>query len=303
MLRYCLSAMALKAFSSSHLTKRMYRGLGNTLGSKKRAVGQMPAFYLDRVNRMLRIAKNYGVPKNGDRLVELGTGWLHWEAITARLFFDVSGVLFDVWDNRQINGLKNYLKQLDNSLDKLDVDNAQRISAHRLISRVMEITDYQDLYNLLGFEYVLDHSGSLNQFATGSFDIAVSAGVMEHIYAKDAPEFVVGIANLLKPGGYSIHSINIRDHLFQYDNSVSRKQYLRYPHWVWRLCFENDVQYINRIQRSEWLELFKRAGLVLAEEEVEVEDLSGLKVATVYQKYEGNDLGCGGLELVHRKPV
>ncbi len=301
MLRYCLSAMALKAFSCSHLTKRMYRRLGNTVGSKKRAAGQMPTFYLDRVNRTLRIARSYGIPKNGHRLIELGTGWLHWEAVTARLFFDVGGVLFDVWDNRQINGLKNYIEQLDKSLDKLDVDGAQRDRAHKLISEIREVDDYQDLYNLLGFEYVLDPSGRLNLFEDGSFDVAVSAGVMEHIRAEDASDFVHGVARLLRPGGYSIHSINIRDHLYQYDRSVSRKQYLHYPHWVWSLCFENDVQYINRLQRSEWLGLFRNAGFALVEEEVEMEDLSGLKVAAAYQKCGEDDLRCGGLDLVHRK--
>src|SRR5712691_4249305 len=117
MIKYCLSAMVLKAFSSSPLTKRIYRRLGNTLGSKKRAAGRMPIYYLHRVNRMLRIAKKYGVPKDGDRMIELGTGWLHWEAATKKLFFNVSGILFDVWDNRQIQGLKNYIGQLDKCLD------------------------------------------------------------------------------------------------------------------------------------------------------------------------------------------
>jgi predicted SAM-dependent methyltransferase len=252
---------------------------------------------------MLRLAKSYGVPKNGDRLIELGTGWLHWEAITTRLFFDVHGILFDVWDNRQFNGLKNYMEQLDNSLDKLDADDAQRTFARKVISRIKDIKNYQDLYNLLGFEYVLDHTGSLNAFEKESFDVALSAGVLEHIYAKDASNYVDGIATLLKPRGYSIQSINIRDHLRQYDTSESPKQYLHYPPWIWKLCFENDVQYINKIQRSEWLELFSKAGLVLVEEEVEMEDLSDLKVSPFYEKYGEKDLRCGGLDLVHRKPV
>jgi predicted SAM-dependent methyltransferase len=279
----------------------MYRQLGNTVGSKKRVAGQMPTFYLDRINRTLRVAHSCGAPKNGDRLIELGTGWLHWEAVTARLFFDVGGVLFDVWDNRQINGLKNYLQQLDKSLDKLNIDASQRDRAHKLICQIREVDDYPDLYALLGFEYVIDPTGRLNLFEDGSFDVAVSAGVMEHIYAEDVPDFVRGIARLLRPGGYSINSINIRDHLYQYDRSVSIKQYLQYPPWVWSLCFENDVQYINRLQRSEWLRLFKTAGFALVEEEVEIEDLSGLKVAAAFQKYGEDDLRCGGLDFVHCK--
>ena len=63
----------------------------------------------DRVKRMLRLQKNYNIVHHGDRILELGTGWLHWEALTLRLFYDIEAVLFDVWDNRQLGGLKNYL--------------------------------------------------------------------------------------------------------------------------------------------------------------------------------------------------
>jgi SAM-dependent methyltransferase len=301
MVNYYLYAAALKGFSFSSVTKRIYRDLGNTLGGKKRAEGPMPAFYLDRINRMLRIARVYSFPKHGDKLIEIGTGWLHWEAVTMRLFFDVSGILFDVWDNRQINGLKNYMRQLGDSLDRIEVEYPARVRAQKLIMAILDIEQYDDLYKLLGFEYVLNPSGGLASFAGGSFDIAISAGVLEHIYAKDAPSFIDGVAALLKPGGFSCHSINIRDHLYQYDHSASSKQYLHYTDWVWKLCFQNDVQYINRIQRSEWLNLFKSAGLDLLEERVEMEELGGLTVASLYHRYSVSDLGCGGLDLVHRK--
>ena len=95
MLKYFAAAFALKAFSCSDLTRRMYRTVGNSLCSRKRVLGRMPAYYLDRVTRMLRIAADFGVMKNGDRLIELGTGWLHWEAVTARLFFDVGLIPYD----------------------------------------------------------------------------------------------------------------------------------------------------------------------------------------------------------------
>jgi SAM-dependent methyltransferase len=303
MFKYCLTAMALKGFSASPLTRRMYRSLGNNFGAKKRASTPMPAYYIERINRMLRIARSYGAPKDGTRLIELGTGWCHWEAITTKLFFDIEATLYDVWDNRQISALKNYLGQLDSSLDKLEISNEQRASAHNTIAAIREATDYEAIYSLLGFHYVLDHEGKLNQLAKESFDLVVSAGVLEHISAQDAPQFVDAIGALLKPGGFSVHSINIRDHLYLYDGTVSPKQYLQYSNRFWSLCFENGVQYINRIQRSKWLELFRKAGLTLLEEQVEQEDLSGLKIATEYRKYDTEDLRCGGLQLVHHKPA
>jgi predicted SAM-dependent methyltransferase len=302
MLRYCAAATALKAFSCSNPTKKLYRALGNTFGTKKRSVYQMPSYYFNRVNETLRLTREYTILKDGYRLLELGTGWLHWEAITSRLFFSIDGILCDVWDNRQIEGLKNYLSQLDKMLDKTTADNTQRVSAHRLISQILEVDKYQDIYELLGFEYVIDPEGILRLFEDESFDLVISRGVMEHVSAKDTSEFVSGIARVLKPGGYSVHSINIRDHLYQYDNAVSQKQYLQYSDWVWRAFFQNDVQYINRIQRSDWLALFKKVGLMLVEENVEEVDLSGVRVAKAYQqRYDKDDLRCGGLAIVHSK--
>lgn len=69
------------------------------------------------------------------------------------------------------------------------------------------------------------------------------------------------------------------------------------------MCFENDVQYINRIQRSDWLKLFEKADLLLVEEEVEPKNVSRVKVANIYQKYEEYDLRCGGLKIVYHKPL
>lgn len=305
MVKYILTAIGLKASSCSKVSKRAYRALGNSLGSKKRAVEKMPSYYVARVNNMLRLAKKFGVPKDGDKLLEIGTGWLHWEAITAKLFFNIHGTLFDVWDNRQILGLNNYLRQLDEMLDKLDADHKQRASAHKLISQIISNSEYDEIYKLLDLKYVLgSKEGGLKLLEKESFDIIVSAGVLEHIYREDAPEVCNSIADLLKPGGYSVHSINMRDHLYAYDKSASVKQYLRYPDWVWRLFFENDVQYINRIQRSDWLRLFQKAGLDVIEQEVECEDLGEVKVSQSYQeKYSDNDLKCCGLKILHRKPI
>ena len=302
MFRYVLSASILKLFSFTASTKYFYRILGNTVGARKRANGVLPKYYLERVDRMLSLHRRYGVPKNGDKILELGTGWLHWEAITSRLFFDVQVVLFDVWDNRQISGIRNYIKQLDDALYMFDINNEQRGRAHKLITEIKNIKEYDDLYKLLGFKYVLDPSGLFGKLDGNSFDVVVSAGVMEHIPKKMVSGFVQGISNVLKPGGYSLHSINLRDHLYAYDRTVSVKHYMKYSDSVWKRFFENEVQYINRIQRPEWLEVFQNTGLVKVEEEIDTEDISGLHLEKSYRMLEEFDQRCGGLRLLHRKP-
>jgi SAM-dependent methyltransferase len=302
MLKYVLTAASLKAFSCCGPARRLYRGLGNLAGGRMRTKRNVPEFYFERVNRMLQLNREHGFPKNGDRLLELGTGWLHWEALTSRLFFDIEAVLFDVWDNRQMSGLKHYLSQLDSRLDRLDATPAQKSRAHSIIAAIQKAASFEEMYKLLGFTYIVEESGKLDKLPPASFDVVVSAGVFEHIYAEIVPGFVQGIAATLRPGGYSFHSINIRDHLYLYDRTASPKQYLRYSDRQWERYFQNDVQYINRIQRPEWLEFFQKAGLDLVKEEIQSEDLSGLPIAEKYQHYDQTSLGCGGLVLIHRKP-
>jgi hypothetical protein len=121
----------------------------------------MPDFYVSRIENTLKLSKTFGIPADGVRVLELGTGWLHWEAVTTSLFFDVTGVLYDVWDNRQLNGLKNYLRQLAPRLEDLDIDPARRSRAKALIARIEPMSDYRPLYELLGFQYVVDEAGVL----------------------------------------------------------------------------------------------------------------------------------------------
>ena len=47
MVKYRLSAMALKALSSCAPTRRLYRRLGNLVGGRKRSTGKIPSYYFD----------------------------------------------------------------------------------------------------------------------------------------------------------------------------------------------------------------------------------------------------------------
>jgi SAM-dependent methyltransferase len=302
MIKYILTATSLKAISSCLLTQKLYRKLGNIIGNYNRTKGKMPQHYFDRVNRMLSINRSFGVPQDGIKILEIGTGWLHWEAITARLFFNVECVLFDIWDNRQMVGMKNYIIQLDKMLDKLDTEEAKINEAHRLISKIIKVERFEDLYNLLGFKYIVDKNGDFSQLGVNTFDYVVSAAVLQHVDENIMSKFINDIATTLKPGGYSYHSINLRDQLLDYDNSVSPKQYLRYSDHVWNRWFNNDITHVNRIQRPEWLELFKKAGLELVKEEIDIENVAGMKIADKFKQYDEVNLNCVGLRLLHRKP-
>ena len=304
MVKYIAAAVALKCFSCGALMRRAYRSLGNQFGGRQRQTGSMPAYYPDRLKRMLRLNRQFGLVRDGDRILELGTGWLHWEALTLRLFYDVHSVLYDVWDNRQLGGLKNYVRQLGAGLGNgYELTPGELERARTLIERIDGVQSFDQLYQLLSFKYVVEETGSLGQFADNSFQLVVSGGVLEHVPRGALPTLMKESYRVLKPGGWAVHSIDTSDHLSHYDGAVNKKRYIGFSERTWRLLCDNEVQAINRVQRGEWLALFKGAGFELTEEEYREVDISGLSVAPRFASMDRKDLATTIVRLTMRKPA
>lgn len=296
--------MGLKLFSSCSIMRRLYRFLGNTYGMKKRLHGDIPSYYIDRIKRILHLCSEYNVIKDGDKILEIGTGWLHWEALTAKLFFDVEATLYDVWDNRQFDALKHYFSQLDYVLDhKIDISDAQRRRVHTIIKQILASDSLDTLYKQLGFQYVIENNGTLGKLPDQSFDVIVSGGVLEHVNRDILGTFIHDFYRVLRPGGYSIHSINIGDHLYAYDKNASPKEYLRFSDNTWKVLFENQVQYFNRVQRSEWFSLFDKAGLKIIEEDSEYSETGSFKVHKTFAHLDKADINCTLLNISHQRPT
>jgi len=293
------AAIALKCLSSA---PRLYRRVANNVGGRRRRSGSIPAYYVERMRRSLQIANEYGIVRDGYRLIELGTGWLHWEAMTFRLFWDVEAVLFDVWDNRQLGGLKNYWRQLGSLLEgNVPATKEQLRRAQAILASVSKVESFEELYALLGFKYVVNGEGSLAQFPSQSFDLVVSAGVLEHVHKDALPKLVAETHRMLKPGGMALISVDTSDHLSHYDSSVSKKKYLSYSEPVWKMLFENRIQYINRVQRGEWIDLFTRNGFDIVEEDSRHIDISDLRPAGPYSRMNDRDLACTTVRVTLKK--
>lgn len=303
MIKYILAASALKFFSATPQTKKMYRLLGNTLGQKKRTKPGVRSMYLTRAKELLELCEKYRVIQPGDRLLEIGTGWVHRESTILRLFYDVEITLFDVWDNRQLAAYKHFFSQFGAVMDKaLDLNPEQSERAHKLLKGISTAQSFEEIYNLLNFRYVVDPVGTLEHLQSGEFSLIFSCSVLEHVDKHILPEYVQNHYRVLKPGGYSIHLIDLQDHLSYYDNSVSCKNYLRYSEQVWKRYFQNDVQYINRVQRSEWLDLYRKAGFVSSDDVFSTGDIGSIKIDESYLQLDQQDLRCLTLWAIHQKP-
>lgn len=303
MIKYVMIAAAAKAFSINGQTERVYRHLGNAAMSRLRKREGFPNRYRDRAQLFLDLVKKYDAVHHGDKLLEVGTGWVHWEAVCMRLFYDVDITLFDVWDNRLLDTFKQYFTEFANVIDTvIDIPPDDYAHVHSLLSSISAVNSFDELYDLLRLQYVLEPTGTLKRFPDESYDLIFSFDVLEHVKRDILADYVRDMYRLLKPGGYSIHQIDIADHLAYYDPAVNQKNYMRYPDKVWDRLFENDVLYFNRVQRPEWMSLFSQAGLVLTEQVSMYGDGKPIEVDNKYKDLNKQDANCVLLRLIHRKP-
>lgn len=303
-LKYRLAATALKIFSVNSFTRKTYRSLGNALGGRKRG-SSVQSHYFKRADGNLKAIESCGAIADGMQLMELGTGWVHWEAMFTRLFYDVQIKLFDVWDNRQFAGFLHYATELRRRLASETDRSPEAIAkAEALLDQVLATKTFDEAYELLGFEYIVDPTGSLRAIADGTVDLVISSDVMEHIPRNAVPALCADLRRIVRPGGYVAQQIVYTDHLTIYDRSVHPKNYLRYSDRQWRWWLENDVQYINRLQPSDFLKAFgDNAFTVVSHEAVQTCDSSQLKIDARFAHYTREELDVAVDRLILRKPT
>jgi len=118
----------------------------------------------------------------------------------------------------------------------------------------------------------------------GTFDLIYSHAVLEHVHG---PKQVASeMWRLLRPGGYTSHQIDTRNHL-----DFSRPMdHLTVPEWVWNLMTSNRSSYTNRYTIRMWIELFVQSGFQV---------LSARETETLQHP----DRPDGGLLIRARKPL
>lgn len=238
----------------------------------------------------------------GSSTLEIGTGWVHWESLILTLVSDVEATLYDVVDNRLFPTFQLYATDLGRLLDTIGLPAERTLSARAILDAVRGASSFDEVYSKLSWSYVLDECGTMKDLPETFFDFVVSSDVLEHIDRKILGTFLDRMFQLMKPGSVALHSIDLMDHLSNFDRKAPAKFYYRFDGATWDRWFNSKVQYINRVQRPEWLSMFRRAGFELVSEETVYEPHG---VATVHPSYSyltQPELDTGTLILTLRRP-
>lgn len=301
MIRYALVATAAKGFSLTPQTRTAYRRLGNAVETMRRMRSGLPERYLDRAVALSNLVAAHQPVVAGDRVLELGTGWVHFESVVMRLLADVRPTMFDVDDMRLWPVFRRYLSDLRNVLPQLNLSDERRLAGAELIDDLLAAESFDSAYQVLGAEYCLQRDASLGPLPSESYGLVVSADTLEHVERGVLPEVIRETYRLLRPGGYAIHQIDLADHLSYFDPAMPAKNYLRYSPSTWERWFNSTVQYVNRVQRRQWDSMFTQADFEIVDCGIINEPLRGITVHSEYGLSSG-DAEATLLRYVLRRP-
>ncbi|MEO0623898.1 MAG: class I SAM-dependent methyltransferase [Pseudomonadota bacterium] len=300
-MRYRTAAQLLRLASATAPTRRLYRLLGNLKNARSGATARIAPKYVFRSEKFLELLRAHGVLREGLEALEIGTGWVHWEALMLRLEVPSETLLYDIWDNRSWERFRAYARQIaaPEMRAALGITGAH---AEDLIAAVAAAPDRETAYGLLGFSYQADPTGLLAGIADGSRDLIISSDVGEHLRREDLPEILARTQAVLRPGGWAYHQVVLTDHLGIYAKGTHPKEYLRYSGAEFDGRINNRLQYINRVQIPDWVAGFETAGFeMVAVERIGTCDLSGFPVHSDYSTLPPEDLACTVVQFLVRK--
>lgn len=126
-----------------------------------------------------------------------------------------------------------------------------------------ENSDVDALLDRFGFTYTVPFDAATDM---PPVDAVVSQTVFEHIPPAVLGRILRAMRDSLRPGGLMSHGIDNTDHRAHHDPRLTDFDFLRYSDRVWPMLCINPQDYTNRLRHSDYIVLFKDAGLEIVEE-------------------------------------
>jgi SAM-dependent methyltransferase len=110
----------------------------------------------------------------------------------------------------------------------------------------------------------LGYAGDRMPLPDGCIDLAVSKSVLEHVPLRVVAPLTSEVRRVLRPGGVTVHWIDLRDHLHILDDEDATGDWLealRHPRPLFDAMFSRRSTAINRLRSPQWRAVFEAAGL------------------------------------------
>ena len=213
-----------------------------------------------------------------DVFFELGTGYAIVESLTIMLLGAKKVITVDITEDVKFD---ESLKYLDMFAD----EHIQKIAKKSLytdreirerINQLKSSANMEDFLAKAGITYIAPYSvDDLKKYA-GEVKVCYSQVVLEHVPEPVMREIFSETRNMLMPGGYHSHIVNLTDHfrnpgIFR-DNKITDVNFLRYSDKYWNRWCGNDIAYVNRLRFPFYMRFFSDLGFSILDVDKQKED-------------------------------
>jgi SAM-dependent methyltransferase len=261
-MRWETKALALAVLSVAPFGSRLYRRLQDALGTSRLDVNDDYGYGSKPV--LIRILREHGIDLTRSDVLEIGTGWHGVLPLLLSLTGTRSIATIDLNPWLTAKSLDESLSALHGIADRIEDDlGVPAATTRATLSRMREkLADGADVRDVLRGARITYHAPlNLMQtgWADGSFDVAVSTNVLEHVPPDALRQMQVELRRIVRPGGIVLHYVHPGDH-FAADERISTINFLRYSPLAWRLIGGWRLAYHNRLRCVDYVQLMTNGG-------------------------------------------
>lgn len=243
---------------------------------------------------------------NQSHIIEIGTGWVPID--TFFLYFlgakqiDTIDYLLHVRHSMSVKIIKTIRKQfasISRSF-KIPIDVLEK-----RFRRLKADSSLETLFESANIRYFAPADFSEMEIPSNSIDLIHTNGVLEHFQYDLIISFLRKCKDILRTGGYMLHSIGLHDHNVRSNTSLPPMNFLRYGNAYWQL-FQSKFTYQNRLRAVHHLGLFKKFRFKIVKTNLnhdpeELNIVKQMKVASEFKRLSPKNLAIRKAVILAKK--
>ncbi len=251
-----------------------------------------------------------GIPIQGTRFVEMGTGW--YPTFPFSLYLGGAARVDTIDLNRYLRPdlTRDMVRFLGGKLDTIAELSKRPIADVRAAHDALSSA-------LAGGASPEDATGGVVRYrapgdaaATGlpdaSVDVVFSNSVLEHVPGDVIAKCFAEAKRILRPGGVVFHSVNCGDHYAYVDKRINQLNYLRYSDDEWAR-WNNRFLYQNRLRAIDFVDLARDAGYAIELDTsrphpTRLAQLAEIRVHPRFARYSEAQLAITSIDFIGRRP-
>ena len=145
------------------------------------------------------------------------------------------------------------------------------------------------ILDLCRARYLVGGVGDLDRVDSGSYDVCISMGRLEHFDRDGLSCLLAQMRRILPPGGVASHIVDHRDHFWHFDKSIHCFHHLTFSERRWNALARGRHLYRNRLLERDYIRLFQESGfeVLAAVHDLHRRDTEGVDPGTLWGRFAG----------------